>query len=151
MMATKGELTTGTLIRYLQAFSPTTKVVLGQKGTSDVGRDCWANTYYPPENPMALEVVIDHGKHWCERDPIPKGETMPQTVEQCQKIMARDAELVLEMKAETERLNKELKKLWRMTARGAGGGRLDEHSRGYDKAMLRIRIAIADVIKPPKG
>jgi hypothetical protein len=78
---------------------------------------------------------------------VEKGESMPQTVEACQVIMQRDAEAMLEIKSIVDSQDKEIKKLWKMTARGAGGGWLDPYSQGYDKAMVRMRVAIADVIK----
>ncbi len=67
-MATKGELTVGKLRDYLSAFSDDTKVVLGREGEDKVHKDCWANTYYPPEHDCTVWVVIDPGKHWIERD-----------------------------------------------------------------------------------
>lgn len=39
---------------------------------------------------------------------VPKGEALPQTVENLQKLMARDAETMLEMKAETATLKEKL-------------------------------------------
>tara|TARA_R110000851_G_scaffold260619_1_gene413168 strand:+ start:228 stop:419 length:192 start_codon:yes stop_codon:yes gene_type:complete len=63
-MATDGELTVGKLKRYLDAFTDDTKVVLGQKGTDEVLRDCWANSYYPPDKDCEMWVVIDNGQHW---------------------------------------------------------------------------------------
>jgi len=63
-MATYGELTVGKLKKYLEAFEDDTKIVLGQKDTDEVGKECWANTYYPPDEPCTVCVVIDHGQHW---------------------------------------------------------------------------------------
>jgi len=57
-MATHGELTVGKLIKFLEAFPPNTKVVLGQLGTSDVITECHANTYYPEDNIEQWPLVV---------------------------------------------------------------------------------------------
>ena len=63
-MATHGELTVGKLKKYLEAFSDDTKVVLGKEGDNEVHRECWANTYYPPDKDCVVWVIIDPGQHW---------------------------------------------------------------------------------------
>jgi hypothetical protein len=69
-MATCGELTVGKLKKYLECYPDDTKVVLGQVDTSEVGMDCWANSYYPPNLPCTTWVVIDHGKHWADEQGV---------------------------------------------------------------------------------
>jgi hypothetical protein len=67
-MATQGELTVGKLKEYLNCYPDNTKVVLGQKGTDEVLKECWANSYYPRQADETEEdrvwVVIDAGQHW---------------------------------------------------------------------------------------
>lgn len=60
-MSTHGELTVGKLKKYLNCFSDDTKVVVGNKCSSEVSLDAHANTYYPPDKEFTVYVVIDHG------------------------------------------------------------------------------------------
>lgn len=62
-MATHGELTVGKLKQYLNCFPDDTKIVVGDKDSSDVSLDCHANTYYPPDKEFTTWVVIDHGEN----------------------------------------------------------------------------------------
>lgn len=58
---TRGELTTGMLIKFLKAFPEDTKVVLGQSNNTDVITECHANTYYPRHLDCTVWVVLDEG------------------------------------------------------------------------------------------
>lgn len=60
----------------------------------------------------AVEIVTTMTKDMVLRPiPPPRGEPMPQTVEGCQAVMERDAELMLEMKAEISSLKQTINNL----------------------------------------
>ncbi len=60
----------------------------------------------------AAEIIRDMTEGLCLRPITPaRGEPMPQTVEACQSVMERDAELILEMKAEISKLKQKVNTL----------------------------------------